>query len=502
MIDLEEIFKSSEKVNIEVKAAQGGIPANIWETYSSFANTFGGTIILGIKEDKETKRFIPVGVSEPQKMLADIWNTLNNRQKISANILLEHHVYVAECDGLEYIIIEVPRADRRDKPIFVGTDMFRGSFKRNHEGDYHCTKEDVKAMIRDQSETSADSLVLDNISVDVLNAESIKSYRSRFKSIREGHIWNELPTNEFLMKIGAAKISDADGKIHPTLGGLIFFGEFINIMDELPNFFLDYREKMSAETRWSDRVCSGDGDWSGNVFDFYYRVIDRLTADVKRPFMLDEKLTRIDDTPIHKGLRECLANALIHADYYGRRGIVIDKEFRKVTISNPGTFRIDINEAIAGGISDARNSKIFNMFSLINVGERSGIGLCDVYSAWKSCGYKQPEFIESVAPDRITLILNIEVNANNNFDNNSNVANNVSNVANDVSNVANGYVLTNLDKAVYTFITSHINASTKEIADEVGVTVRTVQRSVKELEKNQVIKKAGTRTKIKWIILK
>ncbi len=64
---------------------------------------------------------------------------------------------------------------------------------------------------------------------------------------------------------------------------------------------------------------------------------------------LDDKLARIDDTPIHKGLRECLANALIHTDYYGRRGIVIDKEFRKITISNPGTFRVDINAAIAGG---------------------------------------------------------------------------------------------------------------------------------------------------------
>ena len=75
MIDLNEIFKSSEKVNVEVKAAQGGIPNSIWETYSSFANTFGGTIILGIGEDKATKKFVPVGVSEPQKMLSDIWNT-------------------------------------------------------------------------------------------------------------------------------------------------------------------------------------------------------------------------------------------------------------------------------------------------------------------------------------------------------------------------------------------------------------------------------------------
>ena len=500
MIDLNEIFKSSEKVNVEVKAAQGGIPNSIWETYSSFANTFGGTIILGIGEDKATKKFVPVGVSEPQKMLSDIWNTLNNRQKVSANILLEDQVYNLEYDGLNYIVLEVPRADRRDKPIFVGTDMFRGTFKRNHEGDYHCTKEDIRAMLRDQSDTSADSLVLDKVRIDALNADSVKSYRLRFKNIREEHVWNKLPTDQFLIKIGAAKISDVDGKIHPTLGGLIFFGDFINIMYELPNFFLDYREKLSNETRWSDRVCSGDGDWSGNVFDFYYRIIDRLTADVKRPFKLDDKLARIDDTPIHKGLRECLANALIHADYYGRRGIVIDKEFRKITISNPGTFRVDINAAIAGGISDARNSVIFNMFSLINVGERSGIGLCDVYSAWKANGYKEPEFVETVDPDRITLTLEIEVRDKTA----ENVANDVANVVNGVANVAtviNGYTLTESEKSIYEFIVSHVNASTKEISEATGVTARTVQRSIKEVENHQIIKKAGTRTRVEGIIL-
>lgn len=102
--------------------------------------------------------------------------------------------------------------------------------------------------------------------------------------------------------------------------------------------------------------------------------LDRLTADVKTSFVLDSKLQRIDDTPIYQSLRECLTNAFIHADYYGRRSIVIDKEFRKTTIFNPGTFRIGINEAIAGGISDARNGRIFNMFSLIKVGERSDYG--------------------------------------------------------------------------------------------------------------------------------
>ena len=53
MVDLKKIFGKSENVNIEVKAAQNGIPASIWETYSSFANTSGGIIILGIGENKD-----------------------------------------------------------------------------------------------------------------------------------------------------------------------------------------------------------------------------------------------------------------------------------------------------------------------------------------------------------------------------------------------------------------------------------------------------------------
>ncbi len=558
MIDLAEVFKSSEKVNLEVKAAQGGVPNSIWETYSSFANTFGGTIILGISENKETGKFVPVGVSDSKKMISDIWNVLNNRQKISANILLEDMVYSREYEGRDYIVIEVPRADRRDKPIFIGTDMFNGSFRRNHEGDYHCSKEEVRAMIRDQSDTSADSLVLDKVGTDALNNDSVKSYRSRFRNIREEHVWNKLPTDQFLLKIGAARISDVDGKIHPTLGGLIFFGNYIDITYELPNFFLDYRERLSNEKRWTDRVCSQDGDWSGNVFDFYYKIIDRLTSDVQRPFALDDKLTRIDDTPIHKALRECLANALIHADYYGRRGIVIDKEFRKITFSNPGIFRIDIDEAIAGGISDARNAIIFNMFSLINVGERSGIGLCDVFSTWKEYGYKEPELVESIAPDRITITLEIELcdrargnvangvaNVGNNVanvgDDVANVGNDVANVGNDVANVgndvanvgndvanvgndvanvgndvanvgndvanvgndvANNRELSELEKSIFDFIASHTNASTKDIAEAVGVTARTVQRSIKELERCEIIKKAGKRNNIEWIILR
>ncbi len=507
MLDFKEIFESTERVNIEFKSAQGGLPSSIWETYSAFANTFGGKIILGVGEDKETKKPIPLGVTDPEKLQTEIWNTINNSQKISGNILLERNVYIQEYENNKYVVIEVPRATRQDKPVYVGTDIFKGSFRRNHEGDYHCTKSEVKAMLRDQSDTSADSSVLDDVGLEALNSDSIKSYRTRFEVIRSNHAWNGLPTDEFLIKIGAARHSEVDGKIHPTLGGLIFFGDFISITNELPGYFLDYREKLSTDTRWTDRVCSGDGDWSGNVYDFYFKIIDRLTSDVKKPFAINDQLLRDDDTPVHRSLREALANSLIHADYYGRQGIVIEKSFRTTKFSNPGNFRISVDDAIAGGISDCRNGRIFNMFSLIKVGERSGTGLCDIYDVWKKYGYERPVITETVEPDRTSLTLNIEsarrtssVTYENEVINSKNEA--INEVIKETINYNTGHGSENLtekERLILKTISDNPSITKTGISQTTGFSVSTIDRNLKSLKEKGLIKRTGSNKTGRWM---
>jgi len=125
--------------------------------------------------------------------------------------------------------------------------------------------------------------------------------------------------------------------------------------------------------------------------------------------MLDERGLRINETKVHKALRELLANALIHADYHGRQGIVIEKRFRRLMFRNPGCLRMSKEAAIGGGRSDARNSRIFNIFALINIGERSGTGLSDIYSIWKEYGYEEPTITETYQPDQTTVTVQVEL---------------------------------------------------------------------------------------------
>ena len=404
MLDFFNIEKYKESNRLEAKAAAVGLPKSLWATYSAFANTNGGIILLGVTEDAQHQLHVE-GVNDADALVIDFWNIINNQSKISINVLNDKDVIVREFDGKKIIIISVPRAQRYDKPIYLDGNLF-SSYKRNGEGDYRCTKEVIQAMLRDASPKTQDMLVLGNMNLDVFDKDTIKRYRIRMQGIRPGHVWEALEDVDFLYRIGAVG-RDADGKLHPTAAGLLMFGYEYEIVREYPHFFLDYREKLDVDTRWSDRFVSSSGDWSGNIYDFYFRVYNRIAQSVKVPFALDG-ISRIDDTELHKALREALANTLINADYYGNTGVVIERNITSITMTNAGTFRIDLGEAINGGISDPRNSGLIKMFSLINIGERAGSGLPMIFKAWTGTDFAMPDITEKENPDRVCLILPVE----------------------------------------------------------------------------------------------
>ena len=405
MIDFNHLEQYRENNRIEAKKAIGGLPHSIWETYSAFANTLGGIILLGVEEYSD-KSLHSVKLPDPEKLIKEFWDMVNNSNKASVNILSSKDVFAQKVGGNDIVVISVPRAERYYKPVYIDGNPLSGTYRRNGEGDYKCTKEECQAMLRDAATKTQDMIVLEEMDTSVFCMESVKSYRIRMRLSRPGHVWEVLDDESFLMKLGAIGIGN-DGKKHPTAAGLLMFGWEYEIVKEFNNYFLDYQEQYDDTTRWTDRIISSSGDWSGNIYDFYYRVYHKLVQDIKVPFKL-EGGERVDDTPVHQALREALANCLVNADYYGRQGLVIIKKQNIITLSNPGNFRIEIEAAKSGGVSDPRNNTIFKMFNLIDIGERAGSGIPNIYRIWDRQGWKSPVISESYKPERITLLLSIE----------------------------------------------------------------------------------------------
>ena len=262
-------------------------------------------------------------------------------------------------------------------------------------------------MFADQRDVSGDVEVLDEFGLDVLNQDTIRGYRIIFEQLHGGHPWNALENDEFLMKLRAVA-KNKNGALSPTIAGLLFFGEAYHITEVFPNYFLDYREECDDKAiRWLFRTHSNEGDWSGNIYDFFCKVRTRMDDEVAVPFVNRRDGYRIDRVDVHDALEEALANALAHANYYGRRGILVVKKGKELSISNPGTIRVTKEEFYAGGNSDPRNPNILKMFGFVNVGERAGSGIDKIMTAWAEQNWKKPEFDFSERNDRVTLKLEV-----------------------------------------------------------------------------------------------
>lgn len=133
------ILNMREDERVEFKAAQGRhgrgeIPQALWESYVAFANTRGGVIILGVEELGEDKLGL-TGVKESGRVIDELWEALEDRHLVSANILSERDIFVVEQGGVELIVVRVPSALPEQRPVYMGTDPRFGSYVRLSESD-------------------------------------------------------------------------------------------------------------------------------------------------------------------------------------------------------------------------------------------------------------------------------------------------------------------------------------------------------------------------------
>ena len=489
-INIEALLASGERINLECKKAQSNVPVDVWKTYSAFANTYGGTILLGIvehlKEKDLKKRFQIVGVEDSRKIVTDFWNTINSN-KVNENILSDSDVEVINVDGKEVVCIHVPQADWSIKPIFLNNDIYKGTFRRNYEGDYHCKERQVKAMIRDSFEDGNDGIFLEHYRMDDIDLDSLHRYRNLFRVWNTDHVWNEIDDKSFLRNLGGYIVNREEGKEGLSLAGLMMFGKGLSIRERFGNFRMDYLNfcNLIGEERYSDRLTY-DGRWENNLYQFFSIVLPKMTFDLPRPFRM-EGMQRVDDTPQHKAVREAFTNAIIHADLMMDAGILrIEKHDDKLCFRNPGLLRLPLEQIYEGGNSKARNPRIQNMLRMVGFGENIGSGFPRIIAAWKETKWGEPELKNKIELDEVELVLPLYQTANV-----------VKDVVKDVVKE-----LTERQQVILNLIKENPSLSANEMSQKTGMTARTIQRDLALLHEKGILYREGGRKDGRWVVLK
>lgn len=381
MIDFKNVEKYRENNRIEAKRALGGLPYSVWETYSSFANTMGGVILLGVEEGRD-KSFHAIDLPSPERLIQKFWRQLNDKRRVNTNILTKDNVRVERVEGKRIVVIEVPRAHRADKPIYIENDIEHGTYRRGGEGDYRCTPEEIAAMKRDAAERSQDMRLIEELSIDDLSCETIAAYRAQMRELRPGHAFERCSNNELLIQLNAAG-TGSDGRLHPSAAGLLMFGRYEAICRAFPTYGVCF----------VNAADDGGGAAEQNLYHFYHQTLAGLHAAFPR------------SSTAKSAIKEALANCLVNADYRLFGGVLVEKTADTVRFSNPGAFRVDPKKARSESVSDARNKALSHMFVLIGVGAGIGGGISRMVADWRSGAHPTPFFTECFEPERTTLTL-------------------------------------------------------------------------------------------------
>ena len=390
---LDTLLNQTECDDIEFKSAAGGFPSSFWDTYSALANTDGGTIVFGVKESGGIFSLNGLTKEQIDQYKKVFWNNVNNRSTISCNLMNENDVREANYKGYNFLLFFVPRASKELRPVFRTTDPYNGTYKRNYEGDYRCSRREVSRMFADADEQHpSDCRILKNYTIDDIDIETVQAYRQKFSISSPDHPWLTLSVLDLLKKLGGYRKDRETGEEGFTVAGLLMFGknEAITDVECTPNFFPDYREHLTEDenVRWTNRICA-DGTWEANLFNFYQRVLPRLQSVLPKPFRLEGN-TRKDDTPAHIAVREALINLCVHADYTEDASLVVRHNTNSFIFSNPGVMLVSKEQYYSGGESVCRNKSLQKMFSMLGVAEKAGSGTDKILKGWREANWRTP----------------------------------------------------------------------------------------------------------------
>ena len=376
--------------DFEVKSAVGGLPKNIWETVSAFANCSGGWIVLGVSQSG--KKFEIEGVKNPEKLEQDFVTVLRSKNKF--NVLIAPKCCKYNIEGK--ILLAFFISSSETKPVYFNSLI--NTFIRTGSGDQRATESEINALLRDQLFGVMSARPVERTTLDDLNRTTLFRYRDYMARMNPSMIYNAMPESEFL-----ARLQIVEGE-HLTYGGLLFMGKILAINQTFPDFRVDLlevpgRSYAEATTRYTFRLEEQE-----NLWEYYFAIIERLKRQVDMPFKMNDMGFAYEDSPQFNAIREALVNMLMHADYFSTMRPRVRVFTNRIEFGNPGAFPLPVSEFLKKDISLPRNPVLAKLFRSVKLAENAGLGF-DKMLKWEVETNTKIEFDATLDMSILTFFL-------------------------------------------------------------------------------------------------
>lgn len=444
----------AEKQNVEWKA--------IWKDeylqwICGFANAQGGKLYVGIDDDGTV-----TGINNSRKLLEDLPNKIRDAMGIVVDINL------FEKEQKEYIEIVVP-----SYPIAVSC---KGSYYyRSGSTNQKLTGTELESFILRRRGVTWDNMPLPTFGYTDIDTGVVE----RFK--------------KWAAKKGRINISDLDEpvdvlmeRLHLTHAGYLTNAAMLLFSSDPEKWQLGAFVKVGyfdndADLRYQDEI-------HGSLLDQIDKIVEIVHLKYMKAMISYDGMQRIERYFVpDEALREALLNALCHKDYASGVPIQISVYEDKLYIGNCGRLPENWTKEnlMSKHASKPFNPNIAHVYYLAGFIESWGRGVEKICDSCKKSDVPNPEY--TINPGDIMIKFSAP-KSENSTDVGVNVGVNV------------GVKLSKTEQKILQYIREDRNITTKELAEKIGVTTRTVERNIQKLKDKNLLERSGADKNGEWIV--
>ncbi len=444
----------SKTTNPEV-AFRDNFNLEVIETISAFANLKGGTVYIGINETGNFNNDFRVNDQEIEIIIDKIKKKTQPAVDINVEIIEVQNNKILEINVLESTI----------KPVSC-----KGIYlKRINNSNQNFTLHEIATAYLNNFNNSWDCYTTKNYSIKDIDEDKVTDFIKKANSGRKNKMKDEIP--RILQKYELLKNEEV------TNAAILLFPK--NDISATTIEMISFVDNENISSRHTIR---------GSILMQADEVIDFIKKNIYKEHISDstKKIKERWQYPI-KAIREIVLNMIVHRDYTYNGNSIIKIYNDKIEFFNHGRLSEDITIAnIQSGeyIPIIRNLKIAEIFKEAKLIEKYGAGFTRIFKYFKEYDLQLPVITNMQAGFKVVIY-----------------AKDKSRILKQEKNTANHLKLKEREKMMLQMIENNKEITQEEIAQEFNVSVETIKRDIKKLQKNNVIQRIGGRKTGQWLIV-